>query len=96
MAESSEVRDKLVRLRHANQRYALREHWGRGDWELGWCEWPCTWNALFAITRRLLVCTLLGHHWNDSDFVLSGEPGDTRRCERCDRGEDWPGYEPLG
>ena len=67
---------------------ALREHWRTGTWELAHHDSPCTWGEIWSAAWPLLVCTLLRHKWHDVDFVLSGEPGDYRRCLRCDRPED--------
>ena len=84
MTEAEVYERRLV----AERSGALREHWRNGKWELGWHEWPCTWRGIWSAAWPLLVCTLLRHRWHDSNFVLYGEPGDSRRCDRCDRPEE--------
>lgn len=77
-----------MRAREARMPFALGEHWRRKDWEpFSPEEFYVTWGGLWSYARRLLVCTVRGHLWYDSHFILYGEPDTIKSCDRCWRME---------
>ncbi len=86
-AEPEVADEKTCDARRAHMAKMLRVHW-KEDWEpFSPEEFYVIWGALFQYAAHLLVCNLIGHTWYDSYFVLYGEPGGNRECQRCYRRE---------
>lgn len=74
--------------RRETQGKELRGHWKQRGWEPFQPDgFYVTWPGLAQYAWRLLVCNLVGHRWYDVHFILHGEPGDARTCDRCWRDE---------
>lgn len=80
--------DALCEQRAREAPKVLRGYWHQAGWRPFQPDgFYVTWGALFRYAVSLLVCDLVGHKWCDSHYCLTGEPGDDRDCERCDRHE---------
>ena len=91
---SDDIDDEEVERRYAIEGKALRGHWQQRGWEPFQPDgFYVTWPSLAQYAWRLLVCNLVGHRWHDSHFILCGEPGDSRTCDRCWRDESLEGNE---
>ena len=86
---AGDIDDAEVERRWATESKVLREYWRKRGWKpFSPEEFYVTWPNLAEYAWRLLVCNLVGHKWHDSHFILYGEPGDSRTCDRCDRNEE--------